>query len=300
MSVGGGHALRRASSVPSTGARAGARLFHGPRGVSGVAVIFMLVFAAEFAFGAWMAARGFRWNDAMSRSASALFVLHSGDPKLANIGFVWPPLPTLFGVSWSAFYPIWPGIVASGVAATLTTAVCSGTTAAILLLTARRLGLSDRIGWIFALLVALHPMLFLYGSNGMPEGVAAPFLIGAVCCLTLFWHSGERLWIAAPGAALALGVASAYPAVPYGAAVFVALVGGVIWSSEARVWAPQGRARAIEGLSLLLLVPPIFIGLLWIGANAVIMGDPLVFVYGSYGYGRFQADPPIPAAPWCT
>ena len=147
MSVlGGGHALRRVSGVPGAGERAReqAGTVHRPRGVSGVAVIFVLVFAAEFAFGAWMASRGFRWNDAMSRSASGLFVLHSGDPKLANIGFVWPPLPTLFGVFWAAFYPIWPGIVASGVAATLTTAACAGATAAILLLTATRLGLSNR------------------------------------------------------------------------------------------------------------------------------------------------------------
>jgi hypothetical protein len=268
-----------------------------PRGVSrrpgGVAAIFVLVFAAEFAFGTWMAARGFRWNDAMSRSASALFVLHSGDPKLANIGFVWPPLPTLLGVLWSLLYPIWPGIVSSGVSPVLSTAACGGATAALLLITARGLDLPDGIGWAFALLVSVNPMLFLYAANGMPEGVAAPFLIGAVCCLTLFWHSGERLWVAAAGAALALGVATAYQAVPYGAAVFAALVGGVLWSSEARAWAPQGRARAIEGLGLLLLVPPVFVGLLWIGANAVIMGNPLDFMYGAYGYGTFQraADP---------
>ena len=269
------------------------RTFLRGRRVSGPALIFMLVFAAEFAFGAWMAARGFRWNDAMSRSASALSVVHSADPKLANIGFVWPPLPTLLQVLWAVFFPLWPDIVASGVAATLTTAACSGATAALLLLTARRLGLSNRLGWAFALLVVANPMLFLYGSNGMPEGVAAPFLIAAVCSLTLFWHSGERLWVAAAGVALALGVASEYPAVPYGAAVCLALVGGVLWSTEARVWAPQGRWRAIEGLGLLLVVPPVFMGLLWIGANAVIMGDPLDFVYGDYGYGTFQrsADP---------
>jgi hypothetical protein len=131
-------------------------------------------------------------------------------------------------------------------------------------------------------------MVFLYGSNGMPEGVAAPFLIGAVCCLTLCWHSGERLWIGAGGVALALGVACEYPAVPYGAAVLVALVGGLAWSSEARVSMPLGRARAIEGLGLLLVVPPTFMGLLWLGANAVITGDPLYFMYGDYGYGSFQ------------
>jgi hypothetical protein len=290
--VGGGHALRPGSvlarGVDGAGERP-RRTLRLPGGVNGALLIFVLVFAAEFAFGAWMAARGFRWNDAMSRSASALSVLHSADPKLANIGFVWPPLPTLFGVVWAVLYPIWPGIVSSGVSATLTTSLCAGATAAILLLTARHLGLSNRLGWTFALLVGLNPMVFLYGSNGMPEGVAAPFLIGAVCCLTLFWHSGERLWVAAAGAALALGVACEYPAVAYGAAVFVALAGGILWSSEARVWAPLGRGRAIEGLGLLLLVPPIFVGLLWIGANAVIMGDPLDFLYGDYGYGTFQA-----------
>jgi 4-amino-4-deoxy-L-arabinose transferase-like glycosyltransferase len=266
--------------------------------VSGVVVIFVLVFAAELSFGVWMAARGFRWNDAMSRSASALSVLHSADPKLANIGFVWPPLPTLLDVISAVFYPLWPGVVSSGVAAALTTATCAGATAALLLATARRLGLSNRIGWTFALLVALHPMMFLYGSNGMSEGVAAPCLTGAVCALTLFWHTGERLWVAAAGVALAFGVATEYTAVPYGAAVWVALVGGVLWSSEARVWKPQGRGRAIEGLGLLLAVPPVFAGLLWLTANAVIMGNPLSFIYGTYGYGSFQraANPNGPVA----
>jgi len=267
--------------------------FRRRRGTGGPALIFALVFAAELAFGVWMAARGFRWNDAMSRSASALSVVQGADPKLANIGFVWPPLPTLCGALLALLYPLWPSLISSGAAAALTTAACAGATAALLVATASRLGLSRRLAWAFALLVAMNPMLFLYGSNGMPEGVAAPFLVGAVCCLTLFWHSGERLWIAGAGVALALGVACEYPAVPYGAAVCVALAASVVWGSEARVWAPRGRARAIEGLGLLLVLPPVFVGLLWIGANAVIMGDPFDFISGDYGYGSFKsaADP---------
>jgi hypothetical protein len=55
------------------------------------------------------------------------------------------------------------------------------------------------------------------------------------------------------------------------------------------VWTPLGRRRAIEGLGLLLLVPPVFVGLLWVALNAVIMHDPLSFMYGDYGYGSFQA-----------
>ena len=63
-----------------------------------------LVFAAQFGFGLWMASRGFRWGDAFYRSASALFVLHSSDAKLANIGFVWMPLPALLNLPWAALY----------------------------------------------------------------------------------------------------------------------------------------------------------------------------------------------------
>ena len=133
-------------------------------------------------------------------------------------------------------------------------------------------------------------MVFLYAGTGMGEGVGAPFLIGAVCFLTLFWHSGERWWIAGAGVALALAFASLYEAVPFGAALFAAMAAGILWSSERRPSEPQGRGRAIEGLGLVLLTPSIFVAILWIGANAVIMGDPLFFVNGAYGYSSYQAD----------
>ena len=266
-----------------------ARVLAAPR-ISGAAVVVAVVFATQFAFGVWMASRGFQWGDAFYRSTSALFVLHSADPKLADIGFVWMPLPTLLNLPWAAVYPVWPDVVASGVASALSSAVCGAASAAILLITGRRLGLPRWVGATFALLVSFNPMLFLYAGTGMGEGVGAPFLIGAVSFLTLFWHSGQRWWIAAAGVSLALAVASLYEAVPYGAAVFAAMAAGMLWSSERRPSEPQGRGRAIEGLGLVLLIPPVFVGLLWIGANAVIMSDPLFFLNGAYGYSSYQAD----------
>ena len=135
----------------------------------------------------------------------------------------------------------------------------------------------------YALLVSTNPMLFLYAGNGMSEGVAAPFLIGSVCFLTLFWHTGHRGYVAAAGVALALGFASLYEAVPFGAALFAALVVGLIWGGpECRPSAPQGRWRAIEGLGTVLLVPSLFVAALWLGANAIIAQDPLFFALGDY------------------
>src|SRR3954454_3160669 len=261
---------------------------------------FTLVFAAQASFGIWMDARGFVWGGAFFRSASALFVLHSADPKLADVGFVWMPLPSLLNLPSVALYPLWSDVAASGVAGSLTSALCGGASAAVLLMTASRLGLSKGVGWLYALVVSTNPMLFLYGGTGMSEGVVAPFLTGAVCFLALFWHSGQRWWIAAAGVALALGFASSYQTIPSGAALFAALVGGILWPSEARPSAPLGRARAIQGLGIVLLVPSVFVGALWVGANAVIMKDPLYFARGDYGYSSYASGPYLAGAPDVT
>jgi hypothetical protein len=244
--------------------------------------LFLVVFAAQFAFGVWMHERGFLSMDALYRSVNALQVIHSTDPHLAAIGLVWMPLPTLLQLPWTTVYPLWPGIVSSGISASLTTALAGGATAALLLATCRRLGLSNRLGWVYALLVSTNPMLFLYAGNGMSEGVAAPFLIGAVCLLTLFWHTGHRRYVAGAGVTLALGFASLYEAVPFGAALFAALVASLIWDGESQSSAPQGRWRAVQGLGTVLLVPSFFIAALWITANAVIAKDPLFFAFGPY------------------
>ena len=251
--------------------------------ILGLCISFLLVFGAQFAFGMWMNSRGFLWNDALSRAASALFSLHSADPRLVAIGFVWMPLPSLIELLWVVFYPLWPEVASSGFASTLTTALAGGATAALLLYTARRLGLSDRLGWAFALVVAANPVLFLYAGNGMSEAVAAPVLTGAVCCVVLFWHSGKRRYVTAAGLALALGFASLYEAVPYGAALFAALAMGLMWGSQENTPSSPLNVRGSTALSLgLLLAPSLCVAALWVAANAVVMDDPLFFATSQY------------------
>jgi hypothetical protein len=147
--VAGGRALR-SGTVSARTAERSRRVSYRRRLTAGPALIFIVVFAAELSFGAWMAARGCRWNDAMTRLVSGMWILHSADPKLANIGFVWPPLPTLMDGLVAVSYPIWPGLVSTGVGAAVTTAACAGATAAILLVTARPSRFSWRcIPWCF-------------------------------------------------------------------------------------------------------------------------------------------------------
>lgn len=229
-----------------------------------------------------MDGRGFLWGDALSRATSALLALYSTDPHLAAIGFVWMPLPTLVELAWVSIYPLWPGVVSSGFASTLTTALCGGCTAALLMAASRRFGIRPFIGWAFVLVVCLDPMLFLFASNGMSEGVAAPFLIGATVCIALFWHTGQRRYVAMAALALALGFASLYQAVQYGGALLLVLALGILYGDEARPSTPQGRWRALEALGLLLIVPSVYVGFVWVVANWTIMGDPLYFAHSQY------------------
>lgn len=253
-----------------------------PRRNVDVLLLFLFVFGAQFAFGMWMNSRGFLWNDALSRATSALTALYSTDPHLAAIGFVWMPLPTLLELMPAAFYTLWPDVVASGLVSTVVTAFAGGGTAALLLFASGAFGISRGFAWVFALLVSLNPMLFLFAGNGMSEGVAAPFLVGTVCCLTLFWRTGQRRYVAAAALMLALAFACLYHAVQYGAAAFAALTLSIFFSGENARSVPQGRWRALEGLGILFLVPSIYVAALWVGANAVIMGDPLYFARSAY------------------
>jgi hypothetical protein len=246
-------------------------------------ILFLFVAGAELAFGMWMNSRGFLWNDGINRATGALLALFGASaPQLTSVGFVWMPLPSLVELLWVSSYPLWPGVVSSGFASTFTTALAGGATAALLLYAARSLGLPGRLGWAFALLVAADPMLFLYGSNGMSEGVAAPFLTGAVAFLVLFWRSGKRRYVAAGGLALALGFASLYEAVAFGAALFAAMVLGILFSSENKQVAPRGQHEHLGNLVMLFLTPSLCVAALWVGANAFVMGDPLFFAASTY------------------
>jgi hypothetical protein len=245
-------------------------------------LVFLLVFASELAFGLWIASRGIQPNDAEARASLALTAVYGSDPHLSAIGFNWMPLPVVLELGTTAFLPVWGGLVTSGFTFVAITALAAGASAGLLLWTCFRLGLPRWVGWSFALLVSANPMLFLYGANGMSEGVAAPFLIGAVCFVTLFWRTGERLYVGAAGITLAFAFLCVYEAVSYGIALALALAGGIFWASESQGRVRQGRWRAVEGLGLALLLPSAFVGVLWLVANAVVMGDPLAFTHGPY------------------
>ena len=255
--------------------------------LSAVSVAAFVV-AANLAVGGWMNSEGFRAIDGISRAASALGVVHGTDPHLGAVGFVWMPLPTLLELPIVAFFPLWPEVASSGFASTLVTALAGGLTAGLLILAGRRLGVGLGLSSAFAIAVASSPMILLYGGNGMSEGVAAPFLVGSVVGLTLFWRTGQRRWVAAAGIALGLATATLYEAIPFGAALGASLVVVALWGRRP-LRAPHGRWRATQALGILLILPAAYVGAMWIAANWIITGDPLYFASSEYSNSAHTA-----------
>ena len=245
-----------------------------------VVLAFAGAAALNLAVSAALISDGLAWNDASSRLQSALAMLWGSDPHLAAVGFTWMPLPTLLDAVPMAFYPLFPWLASTGAGAPIVTSLVSAGTAALLVFSADRLGLPLRYGWLVALLVAANPMLLVFAASGMSEGVAGPTLIAAIAFVTLYWHTGQRRYVGASGATLALAIASVYQATVFAGMLLIgfALTAALAPSEPVR----RGRRHATVALTTLLALPGVFVLASWLVANAVIQGRPFSFMNDPY------------------
>ena len=159
--------------------RPGTLIFLGAFGLY-VAVAALLVFRySSFA------------NDAQARTANAYYVMFSRDPHLAAIGFVWNPLPSLSVMPVLALKVLWPALARRAFAGNLVSAVFMA--GAVVEVAAILRDLRAR-PWLVAVLTAgfaLHPMIVLYGANGMSEAIFLFTLLACARQLALWLGSGE-------------------------------------------------------------------------------------------------------------
>lgn len=113
-------------------------------------------------------------GDSLSRVAAARSALHSRDPHLAAIGFVFTPLTALLQLPLVALSDWWPALTRWGITAVALSAPFMAGAVTQVHLFARDRGASPWLVWTVTALFALNPMIVYYGANGMSE---APFLM---------------------------------------------------------------------------------------------------------------------------
>lgn len=166
------------------------------------------VFLLELAVGYYLAAiYGFMSGDASSRVANAFYILYSREPSLANIGFIWNPLPSFMEMIILVFYPLFPSLASDGIAAVIVSSLFAALTAAMIVKAGSHFEINRWLVLCIAILYAFNPYIFYYGANGLTEAIFIYFINLSVIHV-LIWMRGKEtrsLVFAALGLAFAFG-----------------------------------------------------------------------------------------------
>lgn len=205
-------------------------------------------------------------NDALSRSADAVYVTVGRDPHLGAIGFYWPPLPQLIQI------PLVPFLLPFGqtqMAGPLSSAICVAVTIPVLARIGRLLGLGR--GWTLAICLtfAVNPVIIYYAAIGMSE--ACFFLVGAVTMLGFLGFVRTRgtpyLLMLAVGLTGCVLTRLEGPFL----AIALAVVAGLQWGK----WRQSARTIFLIGL------PAAAAFFAWMLVQWVLLGSPFFFEHQS-------------------
>lgn len=219
-------------------------------------------------------------GDAWSRVGNAHWVLFSRDPHLAAIGFVWNPLPSAVLLPLLPLKSVWPELVTHGFAANIVSAAFM----AVAVVEVHRLVIDLRVpklaGAGLTAGFALHPLIILYGANGMSEAAFVCFTLMATRRVMRWLVSGSVGSLASTGLILALAYLTRYEAVALGGAAIL-LVATVSYRRSHASRAERMLAAAADGL--IVGAPFIAAVALWALASWIIMGNPFETFRSVYG-----------------
>lgn len=249
--------------------------------VSGGAFVFAIPLVAYLALGAFFAfGAATIAGDALSRVGNAYYVLFSRDPHLAAMGFVWNPLPSMAALPLVALSGVWPPLVQQGFAANVVSAVFMAAAVYQLRGWCRDLGLGTLASLVVTGLFAAHPLIALYGANGMSEAPFVFFLVVAARRLGAWVRTQEVAALVLSGGALAL----AYLTRPE--AIAAAIAGCAVVGALSFVHA-QGRFRdrgAVARADVALFGAPFAAAFAaWALASWIIVGSPFETFTSVYG-----------------
>ncbi|MEN9934301.1 MAG: hypothetical protein RLZZ387_880 [Chloroflexota bacterium] len=241
-------------------------------------ILFTSFFSLYLAAGCYIAIwlRVFHW-DTVARTALGYFVIYGREPKLASIGFIWPPL---FSLLQLPIFPLLRLADLSYLAGIVLSSIFGAGTIVLL----NRLGTFAEIPRAIRLpvvvLFGLHPTILLYAATGMTE-ISLCFFMVAAAVVLLRWVSSDsrHTLLMSVGLALALALLVRYESLPLLAAVY-GIVVLVTLLKPGQTW--RAKRTALEAVSITVLTPGVYALTIWILVNWLIMGDPLYFYRGPY------------------
>jgi hypothetical protein len=233
-------------------------------------IVFAVAFAAYFAIGYWVTIDNHVIVfDALDRLTRALLVWHNDPPKLAAIGFVFPPMTTAMFLPLAAIKPL----ATSLVALPLASAGCAAITVVFIDRTLARCDMPLPLRAPLLLAFAINPLWVFYAGNGMSEALYSAFLAFSLYTFVSWYATTEPRYLIGSGFGIAFLIVTRYAFIIW--AGLLALLIGV-----ALVRRRASRIE-VEGSVVAFAAPVIYALALWILFNALIVGDPFGWLHST-------------------
>jgi hypothetical protein len=230
-------------------------------------VLFAVAFAGYGVLGYFVM---LRWHiivgDGVSRLLHAYFIWYNQPPKLAAVGFVWPPLMTIVLLPFAVVKPL----ATSMLALPLASALFAAGLVVVIERTLALFGLSRIARLPLVALIALNPMILYYAANGMGESLSL-FLLSLAVYWFLHWYktpTHSRLVLMS--LALACGVVARYEILFWAFALGAAVL--------AVLYVRGAGQKEIEGSAVAVFAPVVYALGLWIFFNWLIIGHPFYWL----------------------
>lgn len=237
-----------------------------PRHVESIA-LFVLAFAGYLALG-WYTTIHLNVvvGDAEARLSHAYDVFWNNPPKLAAIGFVWPPLMTLVFLPFALIKPLATSLWALPLASALFGAALVVTLCRAL----RGVGMPRWQRLTLVGLFGIDPMIAAYASNGMAEIFGLWFLTMAVVAFVRWYSDRLPRQLVVVGIFMMLATIMRYE-LSLWLMVLLPAIGLMIGRND----------RSVEfEASVIAVVAPVFYALgVWTLLNWTILGDPIAWLH---------------------
>jgi hypothetical protein len=244
-----------------------------------LAPFFSLPFVGYLAIGAWMAfGRHAILMDAWSRLGNAYYVLFSGDPHLAAMGFVWNPLPSLLILPLLPATAVWPALVREGFAANIVSAAFMAGCVWQIHGSFRDWGLQRWLALALTVPFAIHPLILFFGANGMTEAMFVFFVLVTVRYLARWLREASTGSLAICGVALAFAYLTRIEGGVAAAGTTLVVMGMARWR-----YPPGERALTALADGLVVATPVVAAVVAWALASWVITGSPFEQLTSGYG-----------------
>ena len=199
--------------------------------------------------------------DAIDHLSRAYMVWWNAPPKLAAVGFDYPPATTLVFLPVALIKPLATSLV--GLA--LTSAVFAGLTIVVLNNVLARCEVPRAARVVLLVLFGVNPLWAFYASNGMSEVVYGFFLTLALSGFISWYLTDQARFLVGSGISLGLLVLTDYDLGTV-AIVLAVMVAAVLYRRRA-------SSAEVEGWVSALLAPVVYALVVWTMFNLLIVGS---------------------------